>query len=634
MRYLYITVMFILTSVSLKAQQNYDVGLIPRDLLAHASAVIRNNEIIVEVKSLDGVNEHIKYAVTVFNKNGDNEAKLHVWYDKINSIKYIKGIIYNEFGKPINKIAERDFEDRSTADGFSLFLDSRVKTFNPAVANYPYTVEYEYETHSRQSLFLSDWDPESIGTSVEHSSYKLICKSDFNINYKEINFKGKFVTGEVQGGFKSYSWEINNIKAKQNEPYSPIDEKLFTSVKIAPEKFSYAGISGSFTNWKEYGQWIYDKLLKDRRELPAETIVYIKELTKDIIDPKLKAKKIYEYMQQKTRYVGIQIGIGGYQPFLASDVDHQSYGDCKALVNYTQALLKAVDINSYYILVKAGSRKVSAMPGFASMNQFSHAILCLPFKNDTTWLECTSQQIPFGFLSDFTDDRNVVACTAEGGKLLHTPKYTATDNKQTRKATFALDANGELKGDMQTRFEGAQYDNREMLVKESYTDQIKNLKEIYSLENLDIIDFKLIQDKQIKPVTTETIKLRARDYMAQNGDRYFFTPNAASRYVKPIKEVPNRINDVYINRGYVDVDEITYILPESYRLDTKLLNLTIDKPFGKYITTTELNGNKLTYKRTLQINDGTFSKDVYPDMVDFYQTVYEGDNYTIAMVKK
>lgn len=626
--------MFILTSVSLKAQQNYDVGLIPRDLLAHASAVIRNNEIIVEVKSLDGVNEHIKYAVTVFNKNGDNEAKLHVWYDKINSIKYIKGIIYNEFGKPINKIAERDFEDRSTADGFSLFLDSRVKTFNPAVANYPYTVEYEYETHSRQSLFLSDWDPESIGTSVEHSSYKLICKSDFNINYKEINFKGKFVTGEVQGGFKSYSWEINNIKAKQNEPYSPIDEKLFTSVKIAPEKFSYAGISGSFTNWKEYGQWIYDKLLKDRRELPAETIVYIKELTKDIIDPKLKAKKIYEYMQQKTRYVGIQIGIGGYQPFLASDVDHQSYGDCKALVNYTQALLKAVDINSYYILVKAGSRKVSAMPGFASMNQFSHAILCLPFKNDTTWLECTSQQIPFGFLSDFTDDRNVVACTAEGGKLLHTPKYTATDNKQTRKATFALDANGELKGDMQTRFEGAQYDNREMLVKESYTDQIKNLKEIYSLENLDIIDFKLIQDKQIKPVTTETIKLRARDYMAQNGDRYFFTPNAASRYVKPIKEVPNRINDVYINRGYVDVDEITYILPESYRLDTKLLNLTIDKPFGKYITTTELNGNKLTYKRTLQINDGTFSKDVYPDMVDFYQTVYEGDNYTIAMVKK
>jgi len=570
------------------------------------------------------------------NKNADEQARIVVWHNKSRQIKYIKGAVYNEFGKLTEKFAERDFDDESAADGFSLFNDDKIKHYRPAITTYPYTVEYDYEINARQSLMFPDWEPNprhTASTSVEHSSYKLICKPDFNIRYKEINFPGKVVMAEVQG-LKTYSWAIDNIKALRYEPYSPDEEQLLTSVKIAPEKFTYEGISGSFTNWNEYGKWIYDKLLKDRRQIPAETAEHIKELTQNIADPKLKAKAIYEYMQQKTRYVSVQIGIGGYQPFLASDVDQLSYGDCKALVNYTQGLLSVAGIDSYYVLVMAGTRKVSAMPDFASMNQFDHVILCLPFKNDTTWLECTDKQIPFGYLGDFTDDRNVVACTPEGGKLMHTPVYKTTGNMQTRKATFALAGNGELSGEMITRFEGSQYDNREELVNESRTEQIKTLKEIYPIENLDIQSLDLKQDKSLKPVTTETIKLQARDYIAQNGGRFFFTPNTASRYIKPIKDVTNRANPVYINRGYLDVDEISYTLPDGYKVSTRPLSLNIDKPFGRYHTSTQITDNKLVYKRSLQINDGTYSKDVYQDLVDFYEAVYEADNYTLTMEKK
>jgi len=339
-------------------------------------------------------------------------------------------------------------------------------------------------------------------------------------------------------------------------------------------------------------------------------------------------------MQQKTRYVSVQVGIGGYQPFLASDVDQMAYGDCKALVNYTQSLLSAVGIESYYVLVMAGNQKESALPNFASMNQFDHVILCLPFKNDTTWLECTNKQIPFGYLGDFTDDRNVVACTAEGGKLLHTPIYKTLDNRQIRKAEFTISGDGVLSGQMITRFEGSQYDNRESLANEAYTDQVKALKEIYPVENLDIKTFDLKQDKSLKPVTTETIKLQARDYAAQNGGRYFFKPNTGSRYISQLKDVINRKNPVYINRGYVDEDEITYTLPDGYKISTSALNVSLDKPFGKYSASTKIDGNKLIYKRRLQFNDGTYDKDMYADLVDFYQSVYSADNCTLTMEKK
>jgi transglutaminase-like putative cysteine protease len=636
MKYFNFMLMAVLFTTIAHAQQNYEVSLINKELLSHASAVILTNETEVNVKSMDYVTQHVKYAVTVLNKNGEREAGIYLYYDKINQVRSVKGTIYDEFGKPIARIAERQLTDHAAADGFSLFTDSRYKSYRPAVTTFPYTVEYDYELSSKQTLFLPDWEPNSFhstGTSVQHSSYKLNCKPDFIIRYKTINFPGKVTESEV-AGLKTYSWVIDNVKALRYEPYSPDEEHLLPSVKIAPNQFYYEGIKGKFTNWEEYGGFVFNDLVKNRQVLPAETIARIKDLTKDITDAKLKAKKVYEYVQQKVRYVSVQIGIGGYQPFLASDVDQTSYGDCKALVNYTQALLSAVGIPSYYVLNMAGTRKVSAMPDFASMNQFNHVILCLPFKNDTTWVDCTSKELPFGYIGDFTDDRNVIACTPAGGILLHTPVYKTVDNKQLRKANFALAGDGTLKGEMVTRFEGSQYDNREELVAESQVEQFKKLKEIYPIENLEIEKFELKQEKSLKPATTETIKLQAHDYMAKNGSRYFFTPNTASRYIKPLKDVTNRVNPVYINRGYVDEDEISFTLPLGSKISTRPLQLTIDKPFGKYVATTQVIGDKLLYKRKLQLNQGTYDKDSYADLVDFYQSVYDADGYTLTMEKE
>jgi hypothetical protein len=353
-----LTFLVCLFAITGRAQQNYDASLIPKELMSYASAVVRYSDEGIEVKDLDNTIYHIKEAITVLNKNGDKHAEIGVWHNKSNVIRYIKGTVYNSFGKPTGKFSEKDFEDANAASNASLFEDSRVKHFSPAVMDYPYTVEYEYEIRSKQTLNFFDWTPNpATGVSVEKSSYTFASKPDFKINYKEINTPEKAVIATNAQGLQTYSWHINNLKAVKTEPFSPNPEKYLTLVKIAPVKFEYEGIYGSYNNWQELGKWIYDKLLLNRDQLPAVTTDYIKQLTADITDPKLKTKKIYEYMQQKTRYVSIQMGIGGYQPFPASDVDQSNYGDCKALVNYTRALLKTVGIDSWYCVVKSGSRK-------------------------------------------------------------------------------------------------------------------------------------------------------------------------------------------------------------------------------------------------------------------------------------
>jgi transglutaminase-like putative cysteine protease len=627
------TVLLLLVTALANAQVNYDVSLISKELLPYASAVIRDQSVYTEVKDNNTL-YHIKTAITVLNKNGDNIAHIAVWYDKSNVIKSIKGTTYNEFGKLTGKFSEKDFEDVNGANDFSLFEDSRVKHFIPSIGSYPYTIEYEYDVKSKQTLNFRDWEPNPYtGLAVEKSSFTFACKPDFNIRYKEINMPAKVNTGTNKDGLKTYTWQVNNLKALRAEPYSPLSETYLSRVKIAPQNFVYAGIAGSFTNWNQLGRWSYDKLLTNRQALPPQTIEQVKVLTAGITDVKQKAKKIYEYMQGRTRYISVQVGIGGYQPFLATDVDKLSYGDCKALVNYTQALLKAANIDSWYCVVYGDNSKVSMLNDFASMNQGNHVILCLPIKNDTTYLECTSQKIPFGFLSDFTDDRNVLACTPEGGKLLHTPKYTSQDNLQTRKAGFTIDKDGALSGDMVTIYKGTQYDNPEELVGEPLTEQVKTLQKMYTnISNLSIEKLDIKQDKKQIPIATESIKLSARDFASADNGKLYFALNPVNKQ-RNIRDLRNRTNPVYINRGYTDEDEIVYTLPTGYHPDMEPLNINLTKPFGKFKMSATISDGKLIYKRRMELIDGTYDKESYHDLVEFYQTVADADSYNVTLVK-
>jgi hypothetical protein len=634
MRAIRLTFSLLLLVLNAAAQQNYDASLIPKELLQHASAVVRDKEETVVVEGMDNTIYHIKQVVTILNKNGDYMAKIDIVHDKSNIIKYVKGFIYNEFGKQIGKFTEGDFEDFAGWDGFSLFQDVRVKHYSPAMTVYPYTIAYEYELRLKQTLAFPQWQPmPDYGISVEKSSFSFTCKSDFAIRYKETNIRNPAVITDNKDGHKTYTWNVENLKAIKEEPVSPYFKKYWINVQITPEKFSFYGIEGSFSSWTELGKWNYDKLVADRQELAPATIEHIKEITKDIADPKLKAKKIYEYMQSKTHYVSVQVGVGGWQPFLAADVDKQNYGDCKALVNYTQALLKAANIDSYYCLVNAGSFKINMPQDFPCLNG-NHVILCLPFKNDTTWADCTSETIPFGYLGDFTDDRTILACTPDGGKIMHTPKYTAGDNLESRKAAFTINEAGELAGNMTTSFKGTLYNEHSYyLLNESRTDQNKTLQKLYPINNLTIDKLAISEDKSPNPVTTEDIDLHARDFASLTDGKYYFMLNAANRNTYVPRQVLNRINDVYINRGYTDDDDISYTLPPGYRVEKKPLEVVIEKPFGKFSAIMEVKDNQIIYKRKLVVIDGNYPKDIYQDLVNFYQSVADADDYTVSLVK-
>lgn len=612
--------------------QQFGASQISSTLSNRALAVIRTSKTVVNMQSADNVSINTYKAVTVLHKSGEKYGQLALYYDKNTVIKSAKGEIYDEFGKLVSKFSLSNFRDESAVNDFSMFEDSRVKYYLPQANSYPYTVVYQYELRNKQNLIIPEWRPlPGFDVAVEKSSYEFNCSLNEEVRVLERNFEG---LKQVNPSEKNVGrqWQVENLPAIKYEAYATNPENYFPSVKVAPKNFSYYSFKGSYTNWDELGKISYDYLLKDVRDLPATTINFIKNLVKDESSDKAKAKKIYEYFQQKTRYISVQIGIGGFKPIKASEVDRLGYGDCKALVNYMQSLLQEVGIESYYCVVDAGEDKTDLIPNFASMEQGNHIILCIPLKDENVWLECTSQDAPFNYLGSFTDDRWVLACTKDGGKLMKTPKYEASKSTQNRTSEVLLANDGSIKGTLKTEFAGSQFDNHFFLTKKTPLEREKQLKYIYDINNIEFSAIELEANTDLQRFT-EKLTFEASNYAKLVNDQISFAPNLFN-VKRSVADVRNRTLAFEIKRGYTDEDQIVFALDEHIVPFILPKIMQLESKFGKYYAEIKLVDGKLRYHRKLVLNDGIYSAKEYDAFHDFISEVENYDRFVVSFKMK
>ena len=538
--------------------------------------------------------------------------------------------MYDELGVQLQKFAKRDCRDESAVNDFSLYEDSRVKHFLPAMATYPYTVVYNYEVERKQNLIIPSWQPEAFWhVAVQHSRYTFICGETDEVRIKADNYDGEPVS-HVDGGRRITTWAVNNLPAQRYEPFSPDPETYRTAVRIAPVQFSYYKHKGQYTNWSELGSWMFDALLSEVSELPGQTIAEVRALVSGLESDREKAAELYRYMQRKTRYVSVQIGIGGFKPTPAAVVDRLGYGDCKGLVNYMRVLLDVVGIPSYYCVVEAGSAKRNIRSDFASMDQGNHVVLCVPFAQDTVWLECTNQRLPFGFLGSFTDDRTVWACMPEGGKLLRTPDYGASGSTQERRASLQLHEDGSVEGHLQTVFSGGQYDNHLEIAESSGGEQTKLLKAAYDIDQIGFSHIDYQKPTDGLPTLVEHVDVILPHYAPASGGQTFLIPNPFNRQ-SAIPTVNDRRLPLYINRGYTDEDQLTYTLPAGYLIVGGPWNTVLDSPFGRYEMALEQDGNQLSYRRKLVLLGGTYPAGRYAEFSAFMSSISMFDRQKVVL---
>lgn len=261
-------------------------------------------------------------------------------------------------------------------------------------------------------------------------------------------------------GLRTYTWDVAQLVTA---PKSTGKD----GVKPTPPKDSDEDADGrklpsvawtTFRSWDEVGAW-YRSLASKRAE-PSDAIrARADELTKDAKTPEQQIRALYSYVSSHTRYIGIDFGIGRYEPHTAADVLANQYGDCKDKDTLLEALLRAKGFSTAPALIGAG---IAPVPEVPSPAVFNHVITTVNLPGGRIWLDSTPQAAPYRYLTaPLRDTKALVVADSGPAALVSTPASTPWPFTAHFEANATLDAEGKLSGNIAVSY----HDDDEVLIR-------------------------------------------------------------------------------------------------------------------------------------------------------------------------
>ncbi len=132
---------------------------------------------------------------------------------------------------------------------------------------------------------------------------------------------------------------------------------------------------GNDDSWPEVAAWYEDLLAPlSRRSAPVRAAARAALTGVDGKGDRLVA--LTKFVQEKVRYVAVEVGVGGYRPTSPEETLERRWGDCKDKSLLLIDLLAEVGIEAHPTLIRA-SRRAEVDAAFPDPGQFNHLIVAV-----------------------------------------------------------------------------------------------------------------------------------------------------------------------------------------------------------------------------------------------------------------
>jgi transglutaminase-like putative cysteine protease/tetratricopeptide (TPR) repeat protein len=200
--------------------------------------------------------------------------------------------------------------------------------------------------------------------------------------------------------------------------------------------------ASTYRTWDEVGRFWWG-LARDQLTPDAALERTVHELVDDAPDLRTKVARIYAWATDHVRYVGLEFGIHGHQPYRVTDVVQRGFGDCKDTASLLYAMLRIAGIDARIALVRTTRNgEIGDQP--ASLAVFDHAIAYVPALD--MFLDGTAEHTGLGEVPQMDQGALALVVGPDSAELRHIPVGGADASGRRRELTITLgpDGSGDL----------------------------------------------------------------------------------------------------------------------------------------------------------------------------------------------
>ncbi|MEE2787161.1 MAG: tetratricopeptide repeat protein [Myxococcota bacterium] len=208
----------------------------------------------------------------------------------------------------------------------------------------------------------------------------------------------------------------------------------------------------SMSDWQAVDRW-YDTLFKSRALMSDDIRREAQRIMQAHHTDEGRIGAVLRLVEERIEYLGIEFGIGAYQPRPATSTLTQRKGDCKDMTALMVALLRAMEITAYPMLIKPADQG-SILADHPSPGQFSHVILYVPRPGKDLWLDGTANLGTLNALPEALRGQLGFAVDGQGGRLIRIPTAQPKDHRLDERRVYNLTSTGGGDVDSNIRLSG------------------------------------------------------------------------------------------------------------------------------------------------------------------------------------
>ena len=385
----------------------------------------------------------VRESEKIFNTRGrDEESEIKIPYNSTyETVTILRARTIKPDGTifPVNLSEVRDSTVNEDA-GAPMYTDARQKSFSMPAVDSDCIIDYEYIIDQKESQipggFWTQWYFQSGLDPVKFSRLNITLPKTMTLQQKLLNTSVKAVMTSLPDGKNvRYTWQDHDVIPLQPEPMMPSAEQVLPSLHVS-----------TVPSWQAIADW-YADLAKDRATPDKHIKDLVANLTAGKTTPEEKAKAIYYYVEEKTRYVSIDFGKSAFQPHHASLVCSNQYGDCKDMANLLTGMLKEAGVKASYTVLLSANSKEKKAETLPSPGAFDHAICLTEINGKQYWLDATAQVCPWGQVPGGDRGAQVFVIRDGGrGEWVTIPDGTPDDNRTDQTVKLNLKADGSAAG--------------------------------------------------------------------------------------------------------------------------------------------------------------------------------------------